>query len=167
MKNTENMERIKRIQAHALFRELYEKLMEAEKDRFFCRHTMEHFLDVARLMYIYSLEDGADIKKDLIYAAALLHDIGRYEQIAKGTPHDLASARIAGNIMPDCGFTKREIQAVQNAILGHRKKESTDCEDRLTAYLYCADKKSRNCFACPAMPECSWPDEKKNLWIEY
>lgn len=169
MKNTEarSMDRVHRIQAHPLFQELWKKLQDAEKDRIFCRHTMEHFLDVGRLMYIYSLENGAEIRKDVIYAAALLHDIGRYEQIAEGTPHDIASARIAEGIMKDCGFTPEEIQAIQNAILGHRKKESLTSEDSLTAYLYRADKKSRNCFACPAEPACDWSVEKKNLWIEY
>ncbi|MDO4305817.1 MAG: HD domain-containing protein [Eubacteriales bacterium] len=162
-----NMERIRHIQRHPLFQELWKKLQDAEKDRIFCRHTMEHFLDVARLMYIYSLEDGEKIRKDVIYAAALLHDIGRYEQIVSGTPHDIASAGIAEGIMKDSGFTADEIHIVQNAILGHRKKDSLTSEDRLTAYLYRADKKSRNCFACPAEAACDWPKEKKNLWIEY
>lgn len=44
---------------------------------------MEHFLDVARLMYIYNLEDQAGFSKEMIYAAGLLHDIGRYEQMEK------------------------------------------------------------------------------------
>ena len=44
---------------------------------------MEHFLDVARLMYIYNLEDQAGFSKEMIYAAGLLHDIGRYEQMKK------------------------------------------------------------------------------------
>ncbi|MGN1184071.1 MAG: HD domain-containing protein, partial [Oliverpabstia sp.] len=84
------MKRIHNIQNHPIFRTEYRNLQEAEKERIFCRHTMEHFLDVARLMYIYNLEDGAGIEKDIIYAAALLHDIGRYEQISRGTPHDIA-----------------------------------------------------------------------------
>lgn len=161
------MDRVHEIQVHPLFRELREKLQIAEKDRVFCRHTMEHFLDVARLMYIYSLEDGIAIKKDIIYAAALLHDIGRYEQIISETPHDIASARIAKEILNDCGFTAEEIQTVQNAILGHRKKESAVSGDSLTSYLYRADKSSRNCFVCPVQAECNWPAEKKNLRIAY
>lgn len=165
-RKTENRNRIRELQAHPLFRELCEKLREAERERIFCRHTMEHFLDVARLMYIYSLEDGAGIKKDVIYAAALLHDIGRYEQLCCGTPHDIAGARIAAEIMKDCGFTGEEIQSVQNAVLGHRREASAAGEDRLAAYLYRADKNSRNCFSCPARAECSWPEEKKNLWME-
>ena len=43
---------------HPFFQELVQNLQQAEKGRIFCRHTMEHFLDTARLMYIYNLEDG-------------------------------------------------------------------------------------------------------------
>lgn len=161
------MERIQKIQEHPLFQELIKKLQTAEKDRQFCRHTMEHFLDVARLMYIYSLEDGTAIEKDIIYAAALLHDLGRYEQLIHGTPHDIAGARTAEYIMKDCDFQEDEIEAVKTAILGHRNAASLSSDFPLTVYLYRADKKSRNCFACPSETECNWPKEKKNLWIEY
>lgn len=89
------MKRIDQILSHPVFREQFALLQEAEKDRIFCRHTMEHFLDVARLMYIYNLEDQAGFSKEMIYAAGLLHDIGRYEQMEKGTPHHLAGARLA------------------------------------------------------------------------
>ena len=86
------MKRIDQILSHPVFREQFALLQEAEKDRIFCRHTMEHFLDVARLMYIYNLEDQAGFSKEMIYAAGLLHDIGRYEQMEKGTPHYLYRA---------------------------------------------------------------------------
>lgn len=159
------MERIDRIQKHPVYQEQYRLLLEAEKERIFCGHSMEHFLDVARLMYIYALEEKAGLSKELIYAAALLHDIGRYEQIIQGTPHHISSARIAGEIMADCGFGEEEIAAVKRAILGHRSAESKEDKDVLTAYLYRADKQSRNCFACPAESMCDWPEEKKNLRI--
>ena len=71
------MKRIDQILSHPVFREQFALLQEAEKDRIFCRHTMEHFLDVARLMYIYNLEDQAGFSKEMLYAAGLLHDIGK------------------------------------------------------------------------------------------
>lgn len=166
-KNTDNMDRVHRIQEHSLYQELWKSIQREEQDRIFCRHTMEHFLDVARLMYIYNLENGTNIPKDVIYATALLHDIGRYEQIRSGTPHDIAGAEIAQEIMKDCGFTAEEIQAVRNAILGHRNSASVNSKERLVEYLYRADKKSRNCFACPVQEACNWPEEKKNLRIDY
>ena len=51
------MERIQKILNHPLYQEQFKLLQDAEKDREFCRHTMEHFVDVARLMYIYTLEE--------------------------------------------------------------------------------------------------------------
>lgn len=160
------MERIHRIQKHPEFLEQFQLLQEAEKDRVFCRHTMEHFLDVARLMYIYTLEEAAGLSKELIYAAALLHDIGRYEQIAQGTPHHISGARIAGEILKDCGFSGKETERIQKAISSHRSL-GTGEEDLLAEYLYRADKQSRNCFCCPAERECNWSSEKKNLVIQY
>lgn len=164
---TRDMERVHRIQSHTLFQTLWKNLQEAEENRAFCRHTMEHFLDVARLMYIYALEDGAMLRKDVIYAAALLHDIGRYEQLVSGTPHDLAGAQLAGEIMEDCGFTSEEIQSVQGAISEHRKRDGAPGRKTLSAYLYRADKQSRPCFVCPMREACNWPEETKNIWIEY
>ncbi len=160
------MERIRKIQEHPLFREQYELLQDAEKARIFCGHSMAHFADVARLMYIYSLEDHAGLDRSLIYAAALLHDIGRYEQISLGTPHHLSGARIAGVILADCGFSSEEISAVQDAVKSHRKA-SDEGAPPLSRYLYRADKQSRNCFCCPAKEECDWPDTKKNLYFTY
>lgn len=72
------MKRIQAVYSHPLYQKQFALLTNAEKDRIFCRHTMEHFLDVARLMYLYNLEEHAGLDKELIYAAALLHDIGRY-----------------------------------------------------------------------------------------
>lgn len=160
------MKRIQAIYSHPLYQEQFSLLTDAEKDRIFCRHTMEHFLDVARLMYLYNLEEHAGLDKELIYAAALLHDIGRYEQIAKGTPHDIASAQMAQQILAETGFSDTEIHLVTDAILHHRGNEATG-ETLLACYLYRADKQSRNCFCCPASSECNWLESKKNLEIDY
>ena len=164
--NDNGVDRIRRIQKNSVFQDLYIKLQDAEDGRIFCKHTMEHFLDVARLMYIFCFEDGENIRKDVIYATALLHDLGRYDQITCGTPHNVAGVEIAGNILNECGFTEDEIRSIQNAIASHRAPHSVDA-DKLTTYLYRADKMSRNCFSCAARSECNWPDEKKNEWISF
>ena len=160
------MKRIQAVYSHPLYQEQFSLLTDVEKKRIFCRHTMEHFLDVARLMYLYNLEEPAGLDKELIYAAALLHDIGRYEQIAHGTPHDIASAQMAQLILAETGFTDTEIHQIQDAILHHRGNEVTGATP-LALYLYRADKQSRNCFCCPASLECNWPKSKKNLEIDY
>ena len=130
----------------------------------FCRHTPEHFLDVARLMYIYALEEHLELPKELIYAAALLHDIGRAQQYQYNIPHDIAGVEIAREILTDLHFTEQEKELILSSIGHHRKGDSCSM---LTALLYKADKQSRNCFLCSAASECYWSDDKKNMKIEY
>ena len=60
-----------------------ERINAKERDRKFCLHGIEHSLDTARIGYISILENGLPIDKELFYAAALLHDTGRYS----GMPH--------------------------------------------------------------------------------
>ena len=53
------------------------KMKKFEHDREFCCHQITHLLDVARIAYIKNLEAGLGIDKELIYTAAILHDIGK------------------------------------------------------------------------------------------
>ena len=156
--------RINLIWQHPLYQEHCRKIQELERDRIFCRHTPEHFLDVARLMYIYSLEEKLDISRDIIYAAALLHDIGRAQQYTFDIPHDAAGVKIAGEILAELPFTEQEKEEILSAI-GHHRAE--DGGNALALLLYKADKKSRNCFLCSQVSECYWSSEKKNMKIEY
>ena len=105
------MKRIDQILSHPVFREQFALLQEAEKDRIFCRHTMEHFLDVARLMYIYNLEDQAGFSKEMIYAAGLLHDIG------KSIDHEVEGSHI--QIGVDLCRKYKESATVINAVEAH------------------------------------------------
>ena len=152
------MERIRKIFRHPLYSEHLHKLMEAETDREYCRHDISHFLDVARISYIYALEDGAGLQKEIIYAAALLHDIGRYTEISEGIPHETAGAELSEIILGDCGFAEADIAEIKNAISRHRKGGS----GLLAEYIYRADKQSRRCFECNAAASCKWSEEKKN-----
>lgn len=160
------MEAIEKIRNHSLYRECYALLEEAEKDRIFCRHQITHLLDVARIAYIRNLEEDLGMKKELIYAAALLHDIGKYRQYEDGTPHEIAGIKIAGQILTDTdSFTEEEKQMILKAILEHRRsKEGMSVLGRL---LYESDKLSRICCMCPAEPECNWSREKKNMEIKW
>ena len=160
------MERVNAICRHKLWRESVDEIARLEQDRAFCRHDRAHFLDVARLMYIYTLEDQAGFSKEMLYAAGLLHDIGRYEQMEKGTPHHLAGARLAELILTDCDFSLNEQEPILAAIRSHRVKDTAETP-LFSRYLYRADKQSRNCFSCPARAACNWPEEKMNLTIRY
>jgi uncharacterized protein len=136
-----------------------------EKSREFCKHNMQHFLDVARIMYIMTLENTLDIPKHIIYATALLHDIGRGEEYENGTPHNTSSMIIAKNILQQCSYNKEETNEILEAIGGHRR----DAEklNSLSHILYVCDKLSRNCANCKATDNCKWPVEKKNFKITY
>lgn len=159
------MERVNRIIRHPLWTGALLQIEELEKDRRFCRHDLDHFLHVARMAYIENLEQSLDIPKEHIYAAALLHDIGRGLQYEKGIPHDQASAALAQGILTDCGFGEEEKGAIIDAICAHRRPETAKGND-LPGLIYRADKKSRNCFHCPAEKECNWSREKKNTYIK-
>lgn len=160
-----SMDRINAIWNHPLYQENLSALMKYEETRIFCRHTPEHFLDVARLAWIYVLEEGLDFSRELIYSAALLHDIGRAEQYSSGTPHDEAGARIADRILSDLDFTDMEKSLIITAISEHRSSGTQT--GNLSRLIYKADKQSRNCFLCPALNECNWAPEKKNMDIQY
>ncbi len=159
-------ERINRIINHELFLKNLRKNEAAEADRRFSRHDMAHFLDVARIGRIINLEEQMGVDAELIYAAALLHDIGRHRQYEDGTPHEQASADIAPEILKDCGFDEKETAVIINAILQHRNS-GVISECSLAGLLYRADKKSRPCFVCKVREECSWPDGKKNMRLDY
>lgn len=158
------MDRVNQIWKHPLYQTELHKLQLLEADREFCRHTPEHFLDVARLAYIRALEENYSVSKELIYCTALLHDIGRARQYEDGTPHDEAGAVIAEQILKELGFSPEEIQAIVSAIRGHRAETKQTILGQL---IYRADKKSRNCFSCKAEPECYWSSAKKNMTIQY
>ena len=84
------MERVNKIWRHPVWKQQMEHLAEYEKNRIFCRHGMDHLMDVARIAYIENLEKNCGISKEIIYGAALLHDIGRYLQYTEGIPHEKA-----------------------------------------------------------------------------
>ena len=169
------------------YQKIFQKLQVLEAKREFCNHTLEHFLDVARLMYIKFLEDYNtkifDAKKifdnlstkaivnevyvkDLIYATALMHDIGRVAQIEEGIPHEKASCILCDEILPKCQYEHDEIVFIKKAIDNHRCDKKT-VEDYFSKLLYWADKKSRNCYNCSSVEDCNWSREKMNLDIEY
>lgn len=176
------MERVNRIIKNKLYLEYIERIKAYEKDRIFCKHDIVHFLDVCRLAEILWLkhriskmeekfqdnclisEEAELINRELIYAAGLLHDIGRWQEYESGTRHETASAALAPGILRECGFAEEEIEKIIVAISNHRDKKMKE-EKSLAGFIYRADKKSRPCFLCEAEKECDWSVTKKNLEI--
>lgn len=155
------MDRVNRIINHALFKKHLEMLKDLERDRVFCKHDLQHMLDVSRLAWIHVLSDHLPFDKDIIYAIGLLHDIGRVEQYIDGFPHAQASVNMARIILPECGFETVEINIICNAIIHHH----SDSEDTLQSIIFLADKASRLCSFCQAKSNCKWPE--KNKYIIY
>ena len=156
-----------------------------EMDRIYCKHDLQHFFDVARIAYIINLEEGLDLSKEIIYTAALLHDIGRWQQYESGIPHEISSAELALDILTKCDYNEEEISKISYAIRAHRGPKdqcaagdanyiknnnhnfNKDYEENLSRILRLSDKLSRNCLQCKAKFTCNWLEEKKNLYIEY
>lgn len=157
------MEKVSRIIRNPLFLEKMEQLEVLEKDRQFCRHGMQHCMDVARGCALINEERMLGFSKEMLYALALVHDIGRGEQYLRGIPHEEASAGLAKQILGECGFTKQDVDKMANAIRLHRSREAL--KDGLAALLIEADKQTRLCFACKAQETCNWPLEIRNREI--
>lgn len=173
------MPRVDAVWNHPLYRDRYDALQRAERDRVFCQHDLQHFLDVARIAWTVMLEDEAGvsplISRDVVYAAALLHDIGRADEYETGESHDVAGERIAaeilGTVEGDKRFSSAERAQILAAVAHHRSSSAASDgapgAGALATALRYADKASRACYACPARTACNWPDEKKNLTITW
>lgn len=158
------MPAVEQIRRHPAYREHLARVVELESGRVFCRHGMAHLLDTARIAYILDLERNLGFPKELVYAAALLHDIGKADQYETGMPHEQAGADIAARILADVdGFSAEEKAAIVAAVREHRRLSVA--ASPLGRLLYEADKASRACYACPAREGCSWPDEKMNAGV--
>ena len=71
------MTRVRAVWEHPAFQRELARLEELERDRPFCRHGIQHLLDTARIMRILNLEQGLGFSRELVYATALLHDVGK------------------------------------------------------------------------------------------
>lgn len=156
--------RINLILHNDKFNEYLNNNSEEEQNRKFCIHDINHLIDVARIAYIIAIESNLDYSKDIIYAAALLHDIGRWQQYKRNVPHEAASSNLAREILQKSNYNSDEIDLICSAILNHRKQHN---ENTLDSIIYKSDKLSRKCFNCSSINECNWDENNKNYNISY
>jgi HD superfamily phosphodiesterase len=156
------MEKYNNILLNTDFRSLLAKIDVKEEDRPYCCHGIEHLLDTARISYILVLENNIDISKDIIYGAALLHDLGR---AVADKNHNFESRKLAEKILPECGYTENETTEICRAIENHRK--TADKIENISDVLTVADHISRKCYMCKASAKCYWSEERKNHKIIY
>ncbi len=172
MNKFNDLDKVNAILNNAKFNQELEKINQQERERIFCKHGLEHLLDVARIMYIRYLEaltinslnynTISNLNKEIIYATALLHDLGRAEEYElRKRPHAAASADMAKEILIEAGFHVEDSKLICNAIANHNNAAT----DKLSDWLQEADWLSRNCYRCTALDECNWVEARKNKEI--
>jgi len=135
-----------------------------ESDDIYCKHDLMHSMDVARVAYIINIEEKLNFSKELIYAAALLHDIGKWKQRLTGKSHSEEAIEPATEVLQGCGFLDDEILVICNAILHHRKGPKDG--NAFARLIFRADKMSRACYSCESESTCDWDKDKKNKALE-
>lgn len=158
------MKRINLVINDPEYLECLRKNENAEADRIYCCHDLNHFLDVARIAYILSLENSLRFDKEILYGVGLLHDIGRWMEYEQGVDHAHASREIAEKVLKRCDFTELEIKEMLHAIEGHRKEGGSS---PLGDILYRADKLSRNCSLCNSIGTCKKYQKGEKPYLLY
>jgi len=156
---SDSMSRLNRIIENKDFGHYLEKIEQLERRRRFCRHGFDHALAVARIAYAYLLEQSQELPsveylpRDVVYAAGLLHDIGRWIEYETGEDHAEAGSRLARSILQDSGYDVAEQACVLTAIREHRGHGQTGLT-RLGRALALADDWARDCRHCPVRDDC-------------
>ncbi|MCL6610479.1 MAG: HD domain-containing protein [Peptococcaceae bacterium] len=104
---------------------------------------------------------GPDQAREVIFAAGLLHDMGRWRQYDTGEDHALAGSRMARAVLERAGFTPDEIRIVARAIGEHRR--AGPGTSYLGRVISRADDLSRPCGTCEARAECYKYDYMESL----
>lgn len=155
------MERVEIILSSPVYKDYVEQIRRREETRRFCRHERNHFWETARTAYILYLSGevlcpelesfAPEAVKEMIYAAAFLHDVGRFlEYDDPALDHAVESAVLARPLLAEAGFSDAEIPLILSAIAHHRIKDGKGFD----LLMYRADKESRPCYDCPALGEC-------------
>lgn len=120
---------------------MFDKLREAVKSELVSSaHSIEHTERVHNLcMHLASV----DCDKDVLLAAAILHDIARVREdndSSGKTDHAILGARMAEPILRKAGFPENKIPAVLHCIRTHRYKSSEKPHTQEAKILFDADK---------------------------
>jgi len=134
-----------------------DSIKDLEKSREFCKHNLEHCLQVARLAL---KESNGKINVEIIIVTALLHDLGRakewllnYNALLTNESHNILSAKYSEKILLDCGFSIDETNLIYIAIENHNN-DKVALETGLNGIIYRADKTSRDCENCKTKNKC-------------
>ena len=159
------LKRVELLINDTLYRQYMNYNLEEEREPKFCQHDFSHHLDVARIAYILVLEhndlnyfikdsglSGKLAAKEVIYAAGLLHDIGKWKEYRDGEDLAACSARLSRTILPRALFTPDEIEIICRAICEQRNINKDI--SLLGEKLYRGNNLSRMCSECHHNEEC-------------
>lgn len=162
-----DMKYVERLMLSQTFLDIRKQLDKQEQTRAFCKHGLDHSLDVARIAQLMNLEFGFLQDKEEIYLSALLHDLGRVEEYERGIQHQKAGYEIARKLLGEIQYPLHLWEPVLQRVLEHRHLNI--CNEEITAdnFFWFADKRSRNCFVCQQSQDCNWKTEKKTKTIKW
>lgn len=159
------MKRVEALINDKFYREYMKRNVDAETEPGLCQHDFRHHLDVARISYILVLEhndlnyfikeggiSGRLAAKEVIYAAGLTHDLGKWKEYKFGVDHASFGARLAREILPRVLFNPIEVDVICRAIYEHRNisRDMSFLGER----LHRADNLSRICMECELRGKC-------------
>jgi uncharacterized protein len=105
----------------------------------FISHDFSHTERVYRLAIRIAEKEKADI--DIVQAAALLHDVGRFKERDDTTKcHAEESAKMAPDILRNINFPENKIPAVLHCIKVHRYSKGLKAETKEAEILQDADR---------------------------
>lgn len=159
------MKRVELLVKDPQYKEYLQRNFDEQREPRYCQHDFRHHLDVARITYILVLEhndlnyfikesglSGKLAAKEVIYAAGLTHDLGKWNEYQTGTDHASYGAKLGREILPRVYFNPNEVEIICRAIFEHRNI-SLDMSF-LGERLHRADNLSRVCVECDFSNQC-------------
>ncbi len=152
------MNRLEKILNNPLYWDYLHKNHQKEIERIYCKHNWEHLALTAQLTQKLLREKKLTLASDplvnleIVGAAGILHDIGRWLQYETGEDHAQTGSRLARPLLEQAGYSQAEIDLVCQAILEHNKGK--EAQSLLGQMLCLADDLSRPCSTCQAQKGC-------------
>ncbi len=100
-------------------------------------HDFSHVKRVVRLCDVIRREEGGD--REVLRAAAWLHDVGRPLEEETGRDHAEIGAEIAEALLPELGFPEDKVREVVHAVEAHRYSTGPEPETLEAEILQDAD----------------------------
>lgn len=122
---------------------MYKKLWQYAKDTLSCSvHNMDHIERVYNLCEIIA-ETEENVNSEVLYPAAILHDIARVKEDADNTgkiDHAIEGSLMAEKILLEQNYDKEIIEKIKDCIISHRFRSGNNPKSIEAKILFDADK---------------------------